>query len=280
MLETPTLQPPVTPEPAPRERPRELSAAAAPAGPAPRTGEMAPVASRTRGRHRPLLLLLRTLLAVSILGGTLLAGAELATPGVAGAPARVTAIDLAHGTVPVPADPSWRVSQATVAAEDSGFYGDDGVDPAGLLRALWGWATGVDEGGSTITEQLAKVVYTNGGTTITDRVAQVALALKLNGDYTKPAVLSMYLSAIYFGNGSYGVLAASEGYFGLSPGELSWGQASLLAGLPQDPTLLDPLDHLAAARVRQSYVLDRLVATGVLTRAQADAAATEPLDLR
>jgi penicillin-binding protein 1A len=90
----------------------------------------------------------------------------------------------------------------------------------------------------------------------------------------------MYLSAIYFGNGYYGVLAASEGYFGLPPDQLSWAQASLLAGLPQAPTMLDPLQHLALARQRQSYVIDRLVATGVLTRAQAAAAAAAPLDLR
>ena len=209
-----------------------------------------------------------------------MAGVELATPGVGGAPALVVAIDRDHGTMPVEASPSWRVSQAIVAAEDSGFYGNDGVDGGGLVRALWGWATGVDEGGSTITEQLAKVIYSRGGTGIADRVTQVALALKLNGHYTKTAVLSMYLSAIYFGNGYFGVLAASEGYFGLPPGGLSWGQASMLAGLPQAPTLLDPLDHLAAARARQSYVLDRLVATGVLTRALADAAAVQPLGLR
>ena len=108
--------------------------------------------------------------------------------------------------------------------------------------------TGVDEGGSTITEQLAKVIYTGGRTGITDRVAQVALALKLDGHFTKAAVLSMYLSAIYFGHGYYGVLAASEGYFGRLPDQLSWAQASLLAGLPQAPSLLDPLQHLAAAR--------------------------------
>jgi penicillin-binding protein 1A len=172
------------------------------------------------------------------------------------------------------------VSEAIVAAEDGTFYSNEGIDAPGVIRALWGWFTGVDEGGSTITEQLAKALYTGGRTSVTDRVAQVALALKLDGHYTKPAILSMYLSAIYFGNGYYGVLAASEGYFGLSPDRLSWAQASLLAGLPQAPSRLDPVQHLALARQRQSYVLDRLVATGVLTRAQAAAAAAAPLDLR
>jgi penicillin-binding protein 1A len=215
-----------------------------------------------------------------LIPGSVLAGAELATPQVGGAPALVAAIDRAHGTVPIAVDPAWRVSQAAVAAEDSGFYSNPGVDGAGIARALWGFVTGTDEGGSTITEQLAKVIYDGGRTGITDRVAEVALALKLNGHFTKAAILSMYLSAIYFGNGYYGVLAASEGYFGLAPGQLSWGQAALVAGLPQAPSLLDPLQDLAAARQRQSYVLDRLVATGALTHAQASAAAAAPLGLR
>jgi penicillin-binding protein 1A len=223
---------------------------------------------------------LRAGLTILLIAGAVLAGAEVGSPAVESAPALVTAIDRAHGTVPVEAEPSWRISQAIVAAEDSGFYSNDGVDEVGLARAFWGWMTGVDEGGSTITEQLAKVIYTGGRTGITDRVAQVALALKLDGHYTKAAVLSMYLSAIYFGNRYYGVLAASEGYFGRLPDQLSWAQASLLAGLPQAPSLLDPLQHPAAARRRQGYVLDRLVATGVLTRAEADSAAAAPLDLR
>jgi penicillin-binding protein 1A len=222
----------------------------------------------------------RAVLVLLLIPGTALAGAELATPPVAGAPSLVTAIDRAHHAMPVAADPSWRVSQAIVAAEDAGFANNPGIDVGGFVRALWGWTTGVDKGGSTITEQLAKVIYTGGRTGITDQVAQVALALKLDGHYTKPAVLSMYLSAIYFGNGYYGVLAASEGYFGLLPGQLSWAQASLLAGLPWAPSLLDPLDHLALARSRQAYVLDRLVATGALSRAQAEAAAAAPLGLR
>jgi len=224
--------------------------------------------------------LLRACLVLLLIPATVLASAEVLTPPVAGAPALVASIDAAHHARPVEAAPSWRVSQAIVAAEDGGFYSNWGVDVPGLARALWGWFVGVDEGGSTITEQLAKVIYTGGRTGILDRAAQVALALKLDGHYTKTAILSMYLSAIYFGNGYYGVLAASQGYFGLSPDRLSWGQASLLAGLPQAPTLLDPLHNLGAARARQSYVLDRLVATGVLTRAQANAAASSPLDLR
>jgi penicillin-binding protein 1A len=276
VLETPPVEPVDRPQPDPA-----VTAAANPEGATPEP-EIPPRPSPATGRSRSPRWrhLLRAGLALLLVPGTVLAGAALATPPVAGAPTLVAAIDREHGSVPVPAEPSWRVSEAIVAAEDGTFYSNDGIDVAGAGRALWGWFTGVDGGGSTITEQLAKVIYTGGRTGVPDRIAQVALALKLDGHYTKPAVLSMYLSAVYFGNGYFGVLAASEGYFGIPPDQLSWAQASLLAGLPQAPSLLDPLQHLALAGQRQSYVLDRLVATGVLTRAQAAAAAAAPLGLR
>jgi penicillin-binding protein 1A len=276
VLESPPVEPIDRPQPDPATTAAANLEGAGPAPeismrPSPATGRPRP----SRWRH-----LLPAGLALLVILGTVLAGAALVTPPVTGAPALVAAIDREHGSVPVLAEPSWRVSEAIVAAEDGTFYSNDGIDVAGAGRALWGWFTGVDGGGSTITEQLAKVLYTGGRTGVPDRIAQVALALKLDGHYTKRAILSMYLSAIYFGNGYYGVLAASEGYFGLPPGRLSWAQASLLAGLPQAPSLLDPLQHLALAGQRQSYVLGRLVATGVLTRAQAAAAAAAPLDLR
>ena len=274
--ETPPVEPVDRPQPDPA-----ATAAAHPEGATPEP-EIPPRPSPATGRSRlpRWRHLLRAGLAFLLVPGTVLAGAALVTPPVAGAPALVAAIDREHGSVPVPAEPSWRFSEASVAAEDDTFYSNDGIDVAGAGRALWGWFTGVDGGGSTITEQLAKVIYTGGRTGVPDRIAQVALALKLDGHYTKRAILSMYLSAVYFGNGYFGVLAASEGYFGVPPGQLSWAQASLLAGLPQAPSLLDPLQHLALAGQRQSYVLDRLVATGVLTRAQAAAAAAAPLGLR
>ncbi len=277
VLQTPMADPPGEPEPVGgNPTPTTEPEAALRSDAEPEAAAPALQGPRRRWPRR----VLRTGLAVLLMAAAVLAAAELATPQVEGAPALVTAIDGAHHTTPVQAEPSWQVAQAMVAAEDSGFYTNDGVDELGLVRAFWGWTTGVDEGGSTITEQLAKVIYTGGRTGITDRVAQVALALKLDGHYTKAAVLSMYLSAIYFGHGYYGVLAASEGYFGRLPSQLSWAQASLLAGLPQAPSLLDPLQHLTAARNRQGYVLDRLVATGVLTKREADAARAAPLDLR
>jgi penicillin-binding protein 1A len=90
----------------------------------------------------------------------------------------------------------------------------------------------------------------------------------------------MYLDTVYFGHGYYGLTRAAEGYFGVAPSGLSWTQATMLAGLVQAPTAYDPLVHLSAARTRQTHVIDRLVATGHLTRAEAKTVTAEPLNLR
>jgi hypothetical protein len=264
----------------PPEPLRSASPAPPPPGPAASENARPALVTPTPRRRRWPWWVLRGVLVALILPGAVLAATLLVAPPVQDAPARVAAIDAAHHAVPVEAQPSWRVVRAVVAAEDSSFYTNHGVDLPGLARALWGRVIGRDLGGSTISEQLAKVVYEQGRTSFLDRLSEVALALKLRGQYSPEAVLSMYLSAIYYGHGYFGVMAASEGYFGVPPDRLSWGQAAMLAGLPQSPTNLDPLRHLAAARRRQSYVLDQLVDTGVLTSAQARAAAAAPLGLR
>ena len=107
----------------------------------------------------------------------------------------------------------------------------------------------------------------------------VALAVKLDATWTKDQILRMYLDAGYFGHGFWGVAAAAEGYFGLAPAQLSWAQASLLAGRLQAPTAYDPVVHPDRAAARQSHVLDRLVAVGDLSRAEADAVAGQPWGL-
>jgi penicillin-binding protein 1A len=90
----------------------------------------------------------------------------------------------------------------------------------------------------------------------------------------------MYLNAVYYGNGYWGDVAAARGYFGVNPDELTWAEASLLAGLPQAPSAYDPIVHFALAKLRQRHVLDQLVANHYLSRAQADAAYTAALPLR
>jgi membrane peptidoglycan carboxypeptidase len=112
------------------------------------------------------------------------------------------------------------------------------------------------------------------------RAAEVVLALKLDRTWSKQQILRMYLDNGYYGHGFYGLTAAAHGYFGVRPADLTWAQASVLAGLFQAPSAYDPIAHPDAARARQAHVLDRLVAVGALTRAQADAVARESWQLR
>ncbi|MGY1745330.1 biosynthetic peptidoglycan transglycosylase [Blastococcus sp. SYSU D00695] len=223
---------------------------------------------RSRGRR-----LLRRLVAAG-LGGTLLvlllgAAAWLATPGVGDARDRVDALLAEHGAPALTGPLPERLSVAVLATEDSRFADHPGVDWRGALRAPLGVVTGQDLGGSTLDQQLAKNLYADGADDPLSRVQSVVLALKLDARWSKEELLRMYLDAAYFGHGFWGVTAASEGYFGLAPDELSWSQASLLAGLLQAPSAYDPLQHPDRARERQGHVLDRLVDVGALTRAEA-----------
>jgi membrane peptidoglycan carboxypeptidase len=203
------------------------------------------------------------------------------TPSVADARARVRALSRRDGAshlgVPVPQ----RFAESIVASEDSRFYSVPGVDPVGIARAAWMTVTasGVDPGGSTLSQQLAKQLYTHGRTGLRNDAEQVALAVKLNLHYSKVQILHMYADTVYFGHGFYGLYDASCGYFAVPPQQLTLGQASLLAGLVQAPSAYDPLRHPALARARQRYVLGRLAATGRISATRARAAAREPLRL-
>lgn len=202
------------------------------------------------------------------------------TPGVGDAEARIQAQDRAVGAVDSDLPTPPKVAAALIATEDSRFYSTIGVDPVALPRAASGLlGLSSDQGGATLEQQLAKMVYTPAGGGPATKIEQVVLAFKLDDRYSKAQILEMYLSVAYFGHGFYGLPAASTGYFRLSPAQLSWGQASLLAGLVQAPSAYDPLAHYDLARSRQRHVLDRLVATGKLTAAQADAAYAAPLGL-
>jgi penicillin-binding protein 1A len=217
---------------------------------------------------------------VCLIGAGLAFAANVATdPSVAGAPSAVMAIDRAHGSSAAMIAPSDRIAQALVASEDGTFYANNGVDVAALLRAFWGFLTGQDLGGSTIEMQLARTLYpavTNG---FWGRVHRVSLALEFDTHYTKSAILSMYLSAVYFGHGYYGIEAASHGYFGVDPAQLNWAQAALLAGIVQAPSALDPFRHLAASEARMTYVLQRLAGDGRLSATQVAAMEASPLGL-
>lgn len=202
-------------------------------------------------------------------------------PGVGDAEARARAILAAHGGTPGAMPPPARLGEAIVAVEDENFYSNvalDILDGAGRA-ALALLQRGGDPGGSTIGQQLAKTLYPHGGG-LGGTLEEIGLAVKLSLRYSKAQILNMYLNSVYYGHGYWGDLAAARGYFGLSPRRLSWGQASLLAGLPQAPSAYDPELHPGLARRRQLHVLDQLVDTGKLTQAQADAALREPWRLR
>lgn len=236
------------------------------------------VVTRPDRRWRwPIRLAAAALVLVVVAGAALLTLLGL-TPSARSAPARVDTILAAHGAPSdggvVPA----KVGQAILATEDSRFYSDWAIDPQGAVRAVWGVVSrNPDEGGATIEVQLAKMLYTPGGSDPISLTEQVAMAIKLDQDFSKTQILAMYLDAAYFGDGAYGVTDAAEHYFGVPTGELTWGQASLLAGLVQAPSRYDPHGHLTAALARRAHVLARLVAVGTLTRADVQAIKAEPL---
>lgn len=205
-----------------------------------------------------------------------------ATPSVDDAGQRVDQLLTTKKSSPMQALPSPDpVGEAIIATENSRFNADFGLDPISLLRTSINMVTrSADQGAATLEIQLAKNLYTPGRSGIKSKVEQVELAFKLDDHYTKDQVLLLYLNAAYFGHGNYGLMAAAHGYFGVAPDQLTWAQASLLAGLVQAPTAYDPYRHLTLAKSRQRHVLDRLVATHVLTAAEADAAYDVPLTLR
>ena len=248
-------------------------------GPAPRALVAAPSPARdrrSRWRRRAAVLVC---LIVGLAAGLVFANAAL--PSVADAPRRVGLIDARHGTRAAAVCACSRLARAVVAVEDERFYSHGAIDPWSLARVIKGSVFGsVDPGGSTISQQLAKVLYVRDPSSLLGRLKAIGLAAKLERRYGKDTILRMYLNAVYYGHGFYGAAAASRGYFGRRVSALSWSQASLLAGLPQAPTAYDPMRHLTLARERQREVLAQLVDNGVLPRVQARAVLKAPLHLR
>jgi penicillin-binding protein 1A len=155
---------------------------------------------------------------------------------------------------------------AVIATEDRRFYSHFGVDPIGVARALYqNYRRGrIAEGGSTITQQLTKVLFLTPDKSLERKMKEAALALELERRYPKDRILEMYLNQVYFGNGAYGVEAAARTYFGKSVTELGLREAALIAGLPHAPSTYSPFDHPEAAKRRREVVLRRLVEYGAL----------------
>jgi penicillin-binding protein 1A len=215
---------------------------------------------------------------LAVLGVLAFAGLLLVTPSAGNAQALARAQDQAHH-VPYPGPPvPPRFAAALVATEDHRFYSEPGIDVFAIGRVGLSYLTGHgDTGGATLYQQLAKQLYTGGRSGASEDAEQVAVAVKLYRDYSRQQILQMYADVVYFGNGSYGLEAASCGYFGVQPAGMSWPQAALLAGLVQAPSVDDPLINPANARAREVHVIGRLVATGNLTQGRANAALAVPL---
>ncbi|MGY2129134.1 biosynthetic peptidoglycan transglycosylase [Blastococcus sp. SYSU DS0617] len=225
---------------------------------------------RSAPPSRRLRALRRAAVALLVVALLALGAAWAATPGVADARDRVDARLAAYAGTPLGEEIPPRVAAALLATEDSHFADHVGIDWRGALRAPLGLVSGTDRGGSTLHQQLARVVYEDGATDPLAKARAVVLALKIDRAWSNQDILRMYLDAAYFGHGFYGVAAAAQGYFGLAPAELDWAQATVLVGLVQAPSAYDPLVHPELAKARQAHVLDRLVDVGTLERGDAD----------
>ncbi len=174
------------------------------------------------------------------------------------------------------------VKQAFLAIEDRRFYSHWGVDPRGLARALWANVSGggVRQGGSTITQQLAKITFLSSERSLTRKAREMLIAFWLEAWLTKDEILERYLSNVYFGDNIYGLRAASLYYFYRQPEKLTLPQAIMLAGLVQAPSRLAPTKNPKGAEKRARMVMSAMVAAGFLTDAVAKATPIATLDLR
>ncbi len=196
-------------------------------------------------------------------------------PSVGDLPTRVQATVVQHGGTFTPlGDVPLNLQQALIVTEDERFYQNQGIDLIGLSRAVWDdlRAGRPIEGGITLTEQLAKMVYVGNDNTIGRKLETMGIALKIAHTYSKNEVLALYLNQGYLGHGAYGVGAAARVYFHEPVRDLDLAECALLAGLPQAPSGYDPLVHPILAERRQAEVLQRMVDQGVISEAQAASA--------
>ena len=172
-----------------------------------------------------------------------------------------------------------QVIDAFLAAEDDRFFQHPGVDWQGLLRAAKSnlSAGGVREGGGTITMQLARNTILTSERTLRRKLKEVFLALRLEREFGKEEILTLYLNRIFLGQRAYGIGAAAQVYFDKSAGELTLAEAALIAGLPRSPSLDNPVASVQRARDRRAYVLRRMRETGKIDAAAHDAAAAVPV---
>lgn len=172
-----------------------------------------------------------------------------------------------------------HLKNAVIATEDRRFYQHHGVDLWGVMRALYKDILAMEavEGASTITQQLARNAFLSHEKTLLRKTKEAILAFAIERRYSKEEILEMYLNYIYFGNGAYGVQAASELYFGKDVSELTLDEAALLAGMPKAPNRYNPLKNPEAAKERRNLVLRLMEEQGYITPAERKAAEQRPI---
>ncbi|MEM6421441.1 MAG: transglycosylase domain-containing protein, partial [Pseudomonadota bacterium] len=179
------------------------------------------------------------------------------------------------------ADVSPHLLHAIIATEDKRFWWHPGLDPIGLARAMWVniRAGRLVQGGSTLTQQVAKNVFLTQARTIERKLAEVPMALALELKYTKAEILSIYLNRVYLGAGTYGFEAASQRYFGKSARLVTPAEAAMLAGLLRAPSLYAPTNDLARSQGRAAVIIRLMEEQGYLSETQVVAALSRPAEL-
>ncbi|MDD3013262.1 MAG: transglycosylase domain-containing protein, partial [Candidatus Gastranaerophilales bacterium] len=173
------------------------------------------------------------------------------------------------------------LKKAIIATEDKNFYKHRGFDPVALLRStLSNMRAGhVVQGASTITQQLARILFLSSEKTFDRKLKELIIAYRLEKTLPKDEILEMYLNNVYLGEGAYGVSAASKIYFNKSPKDLTLAEAALIAGLPQAPSIYSPYQNIKASKNRRSQVIERMIKMNYITDKSAIAANKETIKL-
>ena len=173
------------------------------------------------------------------------------------------------------------MKNAILAIEDARFFQHGGIDYIGMVRAaLANVGRSKSQGASTITMQVARNVYLSSEKTFTRKIYEVLLTFKLEHNLSKDQILEIYMNQIYLGNRAYGFAAACETYFGKPLKDITVAEAAMLAGLPKAPSAFNPIKNPKRARIRQQYIIERMLDNGFITAAQADAAKSEVLHVK
>ena len=176
----------------------------------------------------------------------------------------------------------WMI-KAVLAAEDADFYSHNGISIQGIVRASWAdiqqklYGTGIIQGGSTITQQLARNLYLSQERTLSRKIKEILISFRLEEIFSKDEIIEMYMNTIYFGRGAWGIDTASHTYFGKPASELNISESAILAGLIPAPNKYNPITDLMTSKTRQLYVLDRMNSLGWISDFRAKEAKSEEL---